>query len=86
MLYNSLKPFKLGADGWQLIVYVLLYFYCRKFNFEQVSYVIFVTADSSQTWIFEKVDGQVWHARWWLLSSILDTQTLLHFGPGEGLG
>ena len=29
---------------------------------------------------FGKVDGQLLHARWWLLSAILGVHTLLHFG------
>ena len=40
-------------------------------------------ADSSQTRIFKKVDGQFVHGRWWLQSLILDVHTLLHFGQAK---
>ena len=40
-------------------------------------------ADSSQTRIFGKVDGQFLHARWRLWTPILDAQTLLHFGQAK---
>ena len=42
-----------------------------------------VMADSSQTRILGKLDGQFLHARWWLQCPILDAQTLLHFGQAK---
>ena len=44
-----------------------------------------MTADSLQTRIFRKVDGQLLHVGWWLKSLILDAQTLLHFGQTKVL-
>ena len=46
---------------------------------------VMMMAHSSQTRIVRKVDGQFWHARWWLLRLILNVHPLLlpHFGQTE---
>ena len=42
--------------------------------------VMMMMADSSQTRVLGKVEGQFLHARLWLQGPILDAQTPLHFG------